>query len=65
MDRRLTRLAVIATMLLAFLAVAGCGDDDDGGDGGGENGPAGNARGRTRARLKDIATRRKAEWTAG
>jgi branched-chain amino acid transport system substrate-binding protein len=37
MDRRLTRLALIATMLLALLAVAGCGDDDDGdgGDGGG------------------------------
>ena len=38
MDRRLTRLAVIATMVLALLAVAGCGDDDDddGGGGGGE-----------------------------
>ena len=39
MDRRLTRLAVIATMVLALFAVAGCGDDDDddgGGGGGGE-----------------------------
>ena len=38
MDRRLTRLAVIATMVLALLALAGCGDDDDddGGGGGGE-----------------------------
>jgi branched-chain amino acid transport system substrate-binding protein len=35
MDRRLTRLALIATMLFALLAVAGCGDDDDGGGGGG------------------------------
>jgi branched-chain amino acid transport system substrate-binding protein len=38
MDRRLTRLALIATMLFALLAVAGCGDDDDGGDGGGGGG---------------------------
>jgi branched-chain amino acid transport system substrate-binding protein len=38
MDRRLTRLALIATVLFALLAVAGCGDDDDdgGGNGGGE-----------------------------
>jgi branched-chain amino acid transport system substrate-binding protein len=38
MDRRLTRLAPIATMLLALLAlaVASCGDDDD--DGGGDSG---------------------------
>jgi branched-chain amino acid transport system substrate-binding protein len=38
MDRRLTRLALIATMLLALPVVAGCGDDDDdgGGNGGGE-----------------------------
>jgi branched-chain amino acid transport system substrate-binding protein len=38
MDRRLTRLALIATMLFSLLAVAGCGDDDDdgGGNGGGE-----------------------------
>jgi branched-chain amino acid transport system substrate-binding protein len=36
MDRTLTRLALIATMLFALLAVAACGDDDDGGgDGGG------------------------------
>ena len=40
MDRRLTRLALIATMLLALLAVAGCGDDDDGGDGGNGGGEA-------------------------
>ena len=38
MDRRLTRLALIATMLFALLAVAGCGDDDDGGGGGGGGG---------------------------
>src|SRR5215211_3839402 len=40
MDRRLTRLAPIATMLLALLAlaVAGCGDDDDDGGGGGGGG---------------------------
>jgi branched-chain amino acid transport system substrate-binding protein len=40
MDRRLTRLALVAAMVLALLVVAaGCGDDDDddgGGDGGGE-----------------------------
>jgi branched-chain amino acid transport system substrate-binding protein len=35
MDRRLTRLALIASMLLALLAVAACGDDDDGDGGGG------------------------------
>jgi branched-chain amino acid transport system substrate-binding protein len=40
MDRRLTRLALIATMLLALPAVAGCGDDDDGGDGGNGGGEA-------------------------
>jgi branched-chain amino acid transport system substrate-binding protein len=40
MDRRLTRLAPIATMLLALLAlgVAGCGDDDDDDGGGGGGG---------------------------
>jgi branched-chain amino acid transport system substrate-binding protein len=41
MDRRLTRLAQIATLLLALLAFAGCGDDDD--DGGGDGGGGGEA----------------------
>jgi branched-chain amino acid transport system substrate-binding protein len=37
MDRRLTPLALIATVLLALaLVAAGCGDDDDDGGGGGE-----------------------------
>ena len=35
MDRRLTRLALIATVVIALPAVAGCGDDDDGNGGGG------------------------------
>jgi branched-chain amino acid transport system substrate-binding protein len=40
MDRRLTRLALVAAMVLALLVVAaGCGDDDDD-DGGGDGGEA-------------------------